>query len=37
MLPPKFGMLSIVANNVAEGRIIDAQILPVTINYEKIL
>lgn len=37
MLSPKFGMLSIVASNVAEGRVVDAHILPVTINYEKVL
>jgi glycerol-3-phosphate O-acyltransferase len=33
MLAPKFGVLSVVAQNVAEGRIRDAFILPVTINY----
>lgn len=33
MLPPKFGILSIIASNVAEGRVVDAQILPVTVNY----
>lgn len=37
MLPPKFGILSIVAKNVMEGKIPDAQILPVTLNYEKML
>lgn len=37
MLPPKFGILSIVAKNVIEGKIADAQILPVTLNYEKVL
>lgn len=37
MLDPKFGILSIVAKNVLEGKIPDAQILPVTVNYEKIL
>jgi len=37
MLPPKFGILSIVAKNVMEGKIPDAQILPITVNYEKIL
>jgi hypothetical protein len=30
-------MLSVVAQNVQEGRVPDAFILPVTINYEKIL
>jgi len=37
MLSPKFGILSIVAANVAEGKLRNAFILPVTINYEKIL
>ena len=37
MLPPKFGVLSIVARNVMEGKIPDAQILPITLNYEKVL
>lgn len=33
MLDPKFGILSIVSKNVLEGKIPDAQLLPVTINY----
>ncbi len=33
MLPPKLGILSIVAKNVIDGKIPDAQILPVTLNY----
>lgn len=37
MLEPKYGILSIVCKNVLEGKIVDAQILPVTINYEKVL
>lgn len=37
MLAPKFGILSAVAQNVVEGRVADAFVLPVTINYEKIL
>jgi glycerol-3-phosphate O-acyltransferase len=37
MLSPKFGILSLVVSNVAEGRIRDAHILPVTINYERVL
>ena len=37
MLSPKFGMLSLVANNVAEGKVVDAHIIPVTINYERVL
>jgi glycerone phosphate O-acyltransferase/fatty acyl-CoA reductase len=37
MLAPKYGMLSLVGNNVAEGRVVDAHILPVTINYERVL
>jgi glycerol-3-phosphate O-acyltransferase len=37
MLGPKFGILSIVAKNVLEGKIPDALVLPVTINYEKVL
>ena len=37
MLPPKYGILSIVAKNVLDGKIPDAQILPVTLNYEKVL
>ena len=37
MLAPKYGILSIVAKNVLDGRIPDAQILPITLNYEKVL
>ena len=37
MLLPKYGILSIVAKNVLDGRIPDAQILPITVNYEKVL
>lgn len=37
MLSPKYGILSIIVKNVQDGRIPDAQILPVTINYEKVL
>jgi glycerol-3-phosphate O-acyltransferase len=37
MLSPKFGILSLVASNVAEGKVVDAHILPVTINYERVL
>ena len=37
MLPPKYGILSIMGRNVQEGRVPDVKILPVTINYEKIL
>lgn len=37
MLAPKFGILSILVQNVVSGKIPDASILPVTINYEKIL
>ena len=37
MLSPKYGILSIVAKNVLDGKIPDAQILPVTLNYEKVL
>jgi glycerone phosphate O-acyltransferase/fatty acyl-CoA reductase len=33
MLEPKFGILSIVCKNVLDGKIPDAQILPVTINF----
>ena len=36
-MSPKFGILSVIAQNVVDGRIPDAFILPVTINYEKIL
>jgi glycerol-3-phosphate O-acyltransferase len=37
MLPPKLGVLSALSRHVKEGRVRDAFILPVTINYEKIL
>jgi glycerol-3-phosphate O-acyltransferase len=37
MLAPKYGILSIVVNNVLEGKVPDTHILPVTINYEKVL
>ena len=37
ILPPKFGILSSVVQNVEEGRVPDAFIIPVTINYEKVL
>lgn len=37
MLPPKFGILSIIAKNVIDGKIPDVTLLPITINYEKIL
>ena len=37
ILSPKFGILSVIGQNVVDGRIPDAFILPVTINYEKIL
>ncbi len=37
MLSPKFGILSVMANCVVEGKVKDAFILPVTINYERIL
>lgn len=33
ILAPKFGILSVIAQNVLEGRVPDAFILPVTINY----
>ncbi len=33
ILAPKFGILSIVAANVAEGKLRNAFILPVTVNY----
>jgi len=33
MLEPKYGILSIIAKNVMAGKIPDAQIIPVTINY----
>lgn len=33
MLAPKFGILSVIASNVAEGKLRDAFILPVTVNY----
>lgn len=37
MLSPKYGILSIIGQNVIEGRVPDVKILPVTINYEKVL
>ena len=33
MLPPKYGILSIIGQNVIDGRVPDVKILPVTINY----
>ena len=37
MLAPKFGILSVVASNVLQGKLKNAFILPVTVNYQKIL
>jgi glycerol-3-phosphate O-acyltransferase len=37
MMTPKYGILSIICRNVLDGKIPDAQLLPVTINYEKLL
>jgi len=36
-LNPKFGLLSIVADSVFEKKIPDATLVPITINYEKVL
>ena len=36
-MAPKYGILAVIAQNVIEGRVPDAFILPVTINYEKVL
>ena len=36
-MAPKYGILTVIAQNVIEGRVPDAFILPVTINYEKVL
>ena len=36
-LQPKFGLLSIVADAVFDQKLPDATILPITINYEKVL
>lgn len=36
-LNPKFGLLSIVSDAVFDKKITDATILPITINYEKVL
>ena len=36
MLPPKFGIMSIVTDSVFDKKIVDATIVPVTINYEKV-
>lgn len=37
MLHPKFGVIGIVADAVFDGKIPDAQIIPITLNYEKVL
>ncbi len=37
MLPPKFGILGVVASAVEEGLIPDAVVVPITINYERVL
>jgi len=36
-LSPKFGLLSIVADTIFDGKLHDVTILPITINYEKVL
>jgi glycerone phosphate O-acyltransferase/fatty acyl-CoA reductase len=37
IMAPKFGMLGIVVDTVIENKIPDATIIPITINYEKVL
>ena len=37
IMAPKFGLLGIVVDTVVEGKICDATIIPMTINYEKVL
>jgi glycerone phosphate O-acyltransferase/fatty acyl-CoA reductase len=37
IMAPKFGLLGIVVDTVAENKIPDATIIPITINYEKVL
>ncbi len=37
MLNPKFGMMTIITDCVFDGKINDAFIVPITINYEKVL
>ena len=36
-MAPKFGLLGIVVDTVVENRVPDATIVPITINYEKVL
>lgn len=36
-LSPKFGLLSIVADTVFDSKLTDVTVLPITINYEKVL
>ena len=37
IMNPKFGMLGIVVDSVMEGKLPDAKLIPMTINYEKVL
>lgn len=37
MMEPKLGLLNVVCETVVTGKINDALIVPVTINYEKVL
>jgi len=37
MLHPKFGVMGIVADAVFDKKIPDAKIVPITLNYEKVL
>jgi glycerol-3-phosphate O-acyltransferase len=35
MQEPKFGILGTISDAVFDGKIVDAMIVPITINYEK--
>jgi glycerol-3-phosphate O-acyltransferase len=37
MLHPKHGIMGIICDSVLEGRIPDAKLVPITLNYEKVL
>ena len=37
IMSPKFGLLGVVVDTIIEGKIPNATIIPLTINYEKVL
>lgn len=37
MQDPKFGILTTIAETILDGKIVDAIVIPITLNYEKVL